>query len=99
MSEPNFDFNTTCVTLTTCLFNIKNWLLTTPNTIPLTIYLEPTKYTYPLTTGSTTFATALNDSTQTGGPTAYAPTQPPVFQQIKQENNASNAFQCEKLSG
>lgn len=66
MNEPNFDWNTSCTTLTTCLYNIKNWLLTTPSTVPITIYLEPTTYVY--TTNNQTFATALAESNQTGPP-------------------------------
>lgn len=68
MNEPNFDWNTSCVTLVTCLFNIKNWLLSTPNTVPITIYLEPTGYVY--NADSTTFADALAASNQTGAPDA-----------------------------
>lgn len=72
MNEPDFDWNSTCVTLVTCLFNIKNWLLTTPNTVPITIYLEPTEYTYATATGdNSTFAAALAASNQTGGPDRY----------------------------
>jgi hypothetical protein len=70
MNEPNFDFNTTCVTLTTCLFNIKNWLLTTPNTLPIVVYLEPTNYTY--TSDNATFAAALAASNQTEAPDTLA---------------------------
>ena len=67
MNEPNFDWNTSCTTLTTCLYNIKNWLLTTPSTVPITIYLEPTSYVY---SDSTAFADALAASNQTGPPDA-----------------------------
>ena len=66
MNEPNFDWNSSCTTLVTCLFNIKNWLLTTPGTVPITIYLEPRTYTY--TTDNVTFASALAASNQTGPP-------------------------------
>lgn len=66
MNEPNFDWNTSCVTLVTCLFNIKNWMLTTPNTVPITIYLEPTTYTY--AANSSAFNAALSASNQTGAP-------------------------------
>lgn len=71
MNEPNFDFNTTCTTLVTCLFNIKNWLLTTPNTVPITIYLEPSIYTYTGNSSNATFATALGQSSANGAPTRY----------------------------
>ena len=71
MNEPNFDFNTSCVTLVTCLFNIKNWLLSTPNTMPIVIYLEPTNYTY--TTNNATFAAALAATNQTDAPTTSPP--------------------------
>ena len=73
MDEPNFDFNSTCTTLVTCLFNIKNWLLTTPNTVPITIFLEPSGFTYTGNGTNTTFADALAASNQTGGPTRYLP--------------------------
>jgi len=66
MNEPNFDFNTSCVTLVTCMFNIKNWILSTPPTIPIVIFLEPTNYTY--TSDNATFAKALKESNQTEGP-------------------------------
>ena len=45
---------------------MKNWLLTTPNTNPITIYLEPTTYVY--TSNNATFAAALAASNQTGAP-------------------------------
>ena len=69
MNEPNFDWNTTCTTLTTCLQNIKNWILDTPNPVVLTIYLEPSEYTYTSATGdNTTFSEALAASNKTGPP-------------------------------
>lgn len=69
MNEPNFDWNSSCTTLATCLQNIKNWLLTTPNVNPITIYLEPSEYVY--TTDNATFAAALKASNQTGPPNRY----------------------------
>ena len=76
MNEPDFDFNTSCTTLSTCLFNIKNWILTTPGTVPLTIFLEPSQFTYTGNGSNTTFADALSRSTQTGGPSRYTPSDP-----------------------
>ena len=68
MQEPNFDFNSTCTTLVTCLQNIKNWMLITPGTVPITIYLEPSNYTYTGTGSNTTFANALKASTSSNAP-------------------------------
>jgi hypothetical protein len=70
-NDPNFDWNTTCYTLSTCLFNIKNWILSTPNPLPITIYLEPTTYTF-IDPASTVATDALKASNQTDGPTELA---------------------------
>ena len=47
-SDPNFDFNSTCLTFVTCLQEIKNWFLDTAgfDTLPITIYVEPRDSTF-----------------------------------------------------
>jgi hypothetical protein len=80
------------------LFNIKNWLLTTPNTVPITIFLEPSQFTYTGNGTNTTFADALAASNQTGGPTSLNQpvdivTYDPTFQPWRDlENEVLNIF-------
>ena len=43
--DPDFDFQSSCVTVETCLQLIQSWSVNHTNHIPITIYLEPREST------------------------------------------------------
>ena len=43
--DPDFDFQSSCVTLETCLQLIQSWSVNHTDHIPITVYLEPREQT------------------------------------------------------
>ena len=43
--DPDFDFQSSCVTVETCLQLIQSWSVNHSNHIPITIYMEPKETT------------------------------------------------------